>query len=116
MSPTSGMAFQHTRIKENVAKHSNHVKHEEDIEVAEPNRLQCLRTELSKDKVEHPVRKRRSRISESANFDGKNLSLTTVTNMFFCNDNNNNIRSVACFGVVLSDIPGYTHEMIPRGV
>ena len=68
------MSMQHTRIKEDVAEHSNHVKYEEDIEVAESNRLQCLRTELSKDKVEHPVRKRRSRISESANFDREDLS------------------------------------------
>lgn len=74
MSPTSGMAFQHTRIKENVAKHSNHVEHKEDIKVAEANRLQCLGTELSKDEIENPVRKCGGRISESANLDREDLS------------------------------------------
>lgn len=67
------IAMQRTRIKEDVAKHSNHVEHKEDIEVAESNRLQRPRTELCKDEVEYPVGKRSSRIAESTDFDGEDF-------------------------------------------
>lgn len=91
------------REEEPIACERNDVEDEEDIEVFELNRAQCLWGELGKDQVDSPVGKGCDGIAECADFDRKNLGLMLADSYL-----------IPQCRVLTS--AGYTHEMIPSGV